>query len=36
MTGKTPHDNLPDRRLIALLKKLRQDIRRDGFRLCKA
>lgn len=36
MTGKTPHDNLPDRKLISLLRKLRQDIRNDGCRLCKA
>jgi hypothetical protein len=36
MTGKTPHDNLPDRKLVASLRKLRQDLRRDNYRLCKA
>jgi hypothetical protein len=36
MTGKTPHDNLPDKRLVASLRKLRQDLRRDDYRLCKA
>jgi hypothetical protein len=36
MTGKTPHDNLPDRKLISTLRKLRQDLRQDTYRLCKA
>ncbi|MFH1220345.1 MAG: hypothetical protein V1694_07805 [Candidatus Eisenbacteria bacterium] len=36
MTGKTPHDNLPDRKLISTLKKLRQRLRHDEYRLCKA
>ena len=36
MTGKTPHDNLPDRKMVSALRKVRQDIRNDGHRLCKA
>jgi hypothetical protein len=36
VAGKTPHDNLPDRRLISILRKLRKDLRSDDFRLCKA
>ena len=36
MTGRTPHDNLPDRRLISTLRSLRKDLRNDDFRLCKA
>jgi hypothetical protein len=36
MTGKTPHDNLPDRRLVSSLRKLRQDLRNDRYALCQA
>jgi hypothetical protein len=36
MTGKTPHDNLPDRKMISTLRKLRQHLRQHDYRLCKA
>ena len=36
MTGKTPHDNLPDKRMISTLRELRKNLRNDGCRLCKA
>jgi hypothetical protein len=36
MTGRTPHDNLPDRKMISALRDLRQTLRRDDCTICRA